>query len=331
MKPLTTKQRSRSLLLLTILFILCAPIILLYSLGYRLDDQFTLQKTGGIFIHSDISNSTIFFDKEFLKNNGIFIRNALIQDLTPNKSYLVEFHKDGLQSWVKELYVYPSIVTEGRVLMLPTQFETREILQYVDSNNVATSTLISTSTAAASNYANPEFATVKNLFATTTKPIEPPVPATTTPISTTTIDEESVQKSDLEIFFETLEIKEYEKLPNFIVDGKEVSWLDAGNIQLHWIDDLSSIPYYYCGGLERECIRHIELDWGEEIKRFEYFPGRDDVWIVLVGSGIYAVEVDGRSQRNIQTIYEGKNLDFRLTPNDRIIIKEGSAFFEIVL
>jgi hypothetical protein len=35
------------------------------------------------------------------------------------------------------------------------------------------------------------------------------------------------------------------------------------------------------------------------------------------------------TDRNV--IYEGKNLDFRLTPNDSLIIKEGTKFFEINL
>ncbi len=326
MKPLTKKQRSTSLILLGILFVCIAPVIVLYSLGYTLDESFSFRKTGGIFIHSDVSNSSVFVDKEFFKSNGIFIRNTLIQDLAPNKKYLIEVHKEGYQSWEKEVYVYPSIVSEGAVLMLPEIFETREIFKYIDTAGNATSTPSFKNQIKPNN---PEFVSISGLFASSTKVI---VEKPSTQIATSTASTTLRQKSNIEIFFDTLEIKNYEKLKNFIVQGEEVSWLENGNIILYWMDDVTSIPYYYCGGEEnRDCINKIFLDWNDEIKKFDYLPGRYDVWLVLTNGGIYAVEVDGRTQRNIQTIYKGSNLDFRLTQTDRLMIKEGSRFFEINL
>lgn len=321
MKPLTVKQRSLSLGILVLIFALIAPVILLYSLGYRLDDEYSLQKTGGIFIHSNETGGTVFVDGEFFKNSGFLIRNTLIQDLVPNKEYKIEVHKDNFQSWVKYLYVYPSIVSEGRVLLLPNEFEKREILQFVDASKVATST--APTKGAKPN--NPEYTDIVALFASSTKAVAKPVATSTAATSS------PEQKSKLEIFFDELAIKNFEALPNLIVDGKEVSWLNGGNITLYWTDDFESIPYYYCGGAERVCESVITLDWQQDIKRFEYLPGRDDVWMVLVSDGIFAVEVDGRTERNIQKIVSGKNLDFRLTENDGLIIKEGSRYFEINL
>lgn len=327
MKPLTKRQRSTSLIILGILFVIIAPVIVLYSLGYTLDDTFKFQKTGGIFIHSDVSNSSVFVDKEFFKSNGIFIKNTLIQDLAPNKKYLIEAHKEGYQSWIKEIYVYPSIVSEGSVLMMPNEFEIREIYKYIDKDGNATSTpLVKTQVKAT----NPEFISMSELFASSTKPIveKPKTQTSSTTASTTS----TKQKSDIEVFFEELKIKEYEKLNNLIVNGEEVSWLVDGNINLYWMDEIVSIPYYYCDGEEeRVCGNHIKLDWNNAIGKFEYIPGRNDAWIVLTQDGIYAVEVDGRTNRNIQTIYKGDNLDFRLTQTDRLIIKKGSSFFEINL
>ena len=326
MKPLTKKQRSTSLVLLGILFICTAPIIVLYSLGYTFDESFKIQKTGGIFIHSDVANSSVFVDEEFFKTNGIFIRNTLIQDLVPNKKYLIEFKKEGYQSWIKEIYVYPSIVSEGSVLMLPNEFETREIFKYLDTQGNATSTPPLKNQIKSNN---PEFVTISTLFASSSKVVvEKPMPV----LASSTASSTTKQKSDIELFFEELEIKNYDKLKNLVIQGEEVSWLDVGNIKLYWMDDIASIPYYYCDGEENKvCVNKITLDWKDEIKKFDYLPGRDDVWLVLTAGGLYAVEVDGRSDRNIQTIYKGSNLDFRLTQTDRLIIKEGSRFFEINL
>ena len=60
-------------------------------------------------------------------------------------------------------------------------------------------------------------------------------------------------------------------------------------------------------------------------------PGRNDVWIVLVQDGIYAVEVDSRSKRNIQPIYLGKDLDFRLDGSGNLIVKDKGSFIELDL
>jgi PEGA domain len=325
MKPLTRKQRSSSLLILGIIFLLLAPVIVLYSLGYRLDNQYSLQKTGGIFIHSSIANSSVYVDNHFFKATGIFIRNTLIQDLTPNKKYTVRIEKEGYQTWSKDIAVYSSFVSEGTVLMLPNAFETREIFKYLDMDGIATST---PRIKFQPKPTNPDFIEISKLFASTTKVA---APKKISLFGTTTATSTPIERSDLETFFDTLHITNFENLKNFIVNGKEVSWLDAGNINLYWTDDLVSIPYYYCGGEERVCTNKITLDWGDEIKKFAYLPGRNDVWIILTSHGIYAVEVDGRTQRNIQTIYKGENLDFQLTQTDRLIIKEGSKFLEISL
>lgn len=327
MKPLTKRQRSTSLIILGLLFIIMAPVIILYSLGYTLDNTFTFKKTGGIFIHSDVSNSSVFIDKEFFKSSGIFTKNTLIQDLVPNKKYLIETQKEGYQSWIKEIYVYPSIVSEGSVLMMPSKFEIREIFKYVDQEGDATSTLIIKNQ---SEPTNPEFVSISELFGSSTKKI---IEKSITPVSTSTASTTlKKQKNNLEIFFDDLQIKNYEKLDNLIINGEEASWIHNGNINLYWMDDVTSIPYYYCDGEEeRVCTNKITLDWKDTIIKFAYIPGRDDAWMILTQKGIYAVEVDGRTNRNIQNIYMGDNLDFRLTKTDRLIIKKGSSYFEINL
>lgn len=330
MKPLTKKQRSISILFLGILFIFSAPIIVLYSLGYTLDDKFTIQKTGGIFVHSNIANSNIFVDEDFHKTNGAFFRNTLIQDLVPNKEYLIEVQKEGYHSWIKEIYVYPSIVSEGRVFMLPLEFAPREIFKFIDKEGNATST---PPIKAQTKPNNTEYIFVTELFTTPKKTTEKIIVATSTQNATnssSTSNEKS--KSKIELFFEEMKIKDPDLLKNLIIDGGEVSWIENENIRLFWINDIVSIPFYYCNGKEqRVCENSIELDWVDEIKRFDYYPGRNDVWIVLTSKGIYGVEADGRTQRNIQPIYIGDNLDFRLTESDRLIIKDKSKFFEINL
>ena len=94
-------------------------------------------------------------------------------------------------------------------------------------------------------------------------------------------------------------------------------------------DDVE-IPYYYC--LEPEnCQSKIILDWGDEIKKFDFLPGRNDVFLALVNSGLYAVEADGRSNRNVQIIYAKKIDDFLIGQNNKIFVRQGDKFFELTI
>ena len=130
-----------------------------------------------------------------------------------------------------------------------------------------------------------------------------------------------------------LNIKDPELLDNLIETSDEISWIQDGNIVLYWIDDLENIPYYYCGGeKERLCNDEITLDWANKITKFEYFPKRDDVWIVLTKEdGIFAIEIDPRSDRNVHPIYVGQGLDFRINDSNQIVVKDRGSFIELDL
>ena len=123
MKPLERKTRSRLFWALVVVFIIGTPLLIGYSQGYRFNDALLLIQTGGIYLHSDMEDTTVYVNGEFVDTTGAFLRNTYIQELAPNKRYTIWVEREGYQSWVKTLPVYPNIVTEGRVLMLPTQFE----------------------------------------------------------------------------------------------------------------------------------------------------------------------------------------------------------------
>jgi hypothetical protein len=52
---------------------------------------------------------------------------------------------------------------------------------------------------------------------------------------------------------------------------------------------------------------------------------------VLVDSGLYAVEVDDRSERNIQVVYDKNIDDFLIGPNNKIFVRDGDRFFELTI
>jgi hypothetical protein len=335
MRPLTKKTRFLSLTFLIIIFLIATPLLVSYSLGYRIsdiDDVFTLEKTGGIYIHSNISNTEVYLDGEFNKTNGVLLRNTLIQKLKPNENHKVEVHKEGYQSWIKDLPVYPSLVTEGRVLMIPKEIPEREILPYVDLTGNATSTKPTKPVVVKGKIVptNLEYKNLvilfegKDIYATST-----PTKVITN-LNKTNATSTSTSTKDIPDYFKELGIKNPDSLQNLIQNGEEISWLENGNIILNWVGKNVEIPYYYC--LEPEnCLNKIVLDWNDEIEKFDFLPGRNDVFLVLVNSGLYAVEVDGRSERNVQIVYNKDITDFIIGSNNKIFIRNGDKIFELTI
>lgn len=343
MKPLSKKARLGSGIFLGVIFFILAPLILADSFGYqweKIEDVFTFVKKGGVYVASDYSGVEIYVNGEYFKDSGILIRNTLVQDLDPNETHEILAQKEDRHDWRKELPVYESIVTEAKVLMLPIEIENEEVYPFLNELGEGTTTATSTlskNDEISEEYlidgyipTNSEYRDLINLFSEE----ENNVYSTTTSLidedlqtSLEDIDEvatTSTSTKDIPEYFVDLGIEEPENLDNLITLSDQVAWIDNGNIILNWIDEDNKPAYYYCLELE-ECRRTITLDWGKDIQKFDFLPGRSDVFVVLVSDGIYAVEVDDRSQRNIQPIYLGQDLDFKID-RSRIIIKDRKIF-----
>ncbi len=335
MRPLPNKTRFASLLILILLFILITPVLVAYSLGYRVSDigdVFTLEKTGGIYVHSNISNTEVYLDGEFIKTNGVLLRNTLIQNLKPEMDHKVEVHKEGYQSWIKVLPVYSSLVTEGRVLMIPKEIPQREIYPFLDNQGEGTTTQPAKVIRVRNKVVptNSEYKDLmalfegKDIYATSTQT------KVITNLNNNNATSTGTTTKELPEYFVELGINDPDSLQNLIQNGEEISWLENGNILMNWVGKNVEIPYYYC--LEPEnCSQKIVLDWTDNIKKFDFLPGRNDVFLVLVDSGLYAVEADGRSARNIQVVYNKKIDDFLIGSNNKIFVRDGDRFFELTI
>ena len=351
MKPLSKKARLGSGIFLGVIFVILAPILLANSFGYhfdKLEDVFTLVKTGGIYVASDVSAVEIYVNDEYFKDSGLFIRNTLVQDLDPDKVHEIVAQKEGRNDWRKILPVYESLVTESRVLMLPTEIETIETYPFFDDLGIGTTTATSTlkknteleEGLLVNGYvpSNILYRDLVNLFndsnddvySTTTSLIVDDLQTSITDIENDLgLATTSTSTMDIPEYFVKLGIDNPADLENLIDLRDQVAWLENGNIVLSWIDPDNKPMYYYCLN-NIECRDHITLDWEDEILSFDFLPGREDVFVVLTSGGIYAVEADDRSRRNIQQIYLGEGLDFRRSGNN-IFIKDGFIFHEIIL
>lgn len=338
MNPLSKKNRIVSFLMMIFIFFVVSPLILAYSLGYRFDDELSWIETGGIYIHANVSNTEVYLEGKFIENNGVLLRNTLIQNLRPDTSYKIEVHKEGLHSWIKTLYVQPSLVTEGTLMMLPKEIEKTKIYPYQDSdgNGTTTKPIVEKNTTKISPKEDSlmlkteEYRNLEILF-------NPELATTSASDSSNkkipNKDSELIilpeEKEDIPEYFIEIGIEDPSLLDNLIETGDEVMWLEDNQIVLYWVGKSEEIPYYYC--LFQECRDKITLTWDNPIEKFTLFPGRGDVWVVLSSDGIWAVEIDDRSERNIQPIYLGKDLDFIINDQNNIVVLDQDIFYELNL
>jgi len=89
-----------------VIFLVCAPIIVLYSLGYRYDfPKNKLLKTGLLIIESSPRSASVYLNNKYIQKTP-----ARIINLTPGE-YQIRVEKDGCFSWQKTLAVFSKTTT----------------------------------------------------------------------------------------------------------------------------------------------------------------------------------------------------------------------------
>lgn len=117
---MTKKTRRILLISLAVLFLLAAPSITLYSLGYRIDfANKKITQTGGFYFKVWPRPAQVFLDGKAVKRTDLFFGAAYIDDVLP-KEYEVEIKKDGYHAWRKTLKVAEKQVTDAKnIVLLP--------------------------------------------------------------------------------------------------------------------------------------------------------------------------------------------------------------------
>lgn len=321
MKPLSSKKRKALFITLIFIFVVFLPGLLLYSAGYRLDDARNIISTGGIFIHSDLANTEVFIDGEIVDTNGIILRNTLVKELRPGKTYSITVEKEGYHAWHKELLVLPNLVTEATLMMLPREIEYRIISKEVE--NTSTTTLIS-------SIENPEYTSVQRLFTER-------IPQFLSEVATTTTDTlgNTVTGTTTAIVFPkdvlNASINDLETKENVREKQDMLAWLENGKIYTTWVGKKENTPFIFC---KEECNGMIVVTVNGLIENYDFFPGRNDVFVIQTADGVYAIEADTRSVPNIQSLYTYKNdgvRDFVVENNNTLFVQDGDIFFEVLL
>jgi len=129
---------------MVLVFALIAPIIIMYSQGYRFDvKKMKFLETGGIYIKTMPGDATITIDDELPNKNSGFSRSLLIQNLLP-ESHVVKIEKDSYYSWTKKLNVEEKKVAEAKyVILFPNYIpfisidnDVKSFYPYPDNNRI---------------------------------------------------------------------------------------------------------------------------------------------------------------------------------------------------
>ena len=115
------QTRKKFFYLLFAAFIVLAPVIIAYSLGYTINfSTWSLEQRGGIFIKSKIARISIFLNNEFQKETSLFSGGALLTEIQSG-THLLRLEKENYRPWSKTVAVEPAAVTEIRnVILIPS-------------------------------------------------------------------------------------------------------------------------------------------------------------------------------------------------------------------
>ena len=76
-----------------------------------------------------------------------------------------------------------------------------------------------------------------------------------------------------------------------------------------------------------ETISTIEIK--KQITAIDFYKNRDDVILMALDDGIYALGVDYETEQNLQPIYKGKNPTFIKKDDNNIYILDNNNLMEV--
>lgn len=272
-QPLPRGRRRLVFLTLFLFFVVAVPMFVFYATGYRynfLDPTATITATGGMYITVAAKDGVVHLNEEPVNDLRVFRKAFYIQNLTPGMQH-VHVQAPGLHTWVKELPVYPYIVTEASVFQLPLQPQVRPITEYQTSTGTqvylrtSTSTVLfdgasttalfmaTTSKATTTLQRNSEYTFIKSLFATST--------TATSSLLNRVVDEVSGALNISTAKSATAT----EATTTKLVDTLVLREVGNGDIAVVYTGSENKIPYYFC--VPQASLASTTALYGETVTR----------------------------------------------------------------
>jgi hypothetical protein len=135
---MTLAKRRIKLFIFFIIFIVAAPLMVLYARGDILGTGWTFLPTGGIYVNAAPTGSNIFLNNKLKDSTSFFSKDIVLKSLRSG-TYDVRVEKDGYNTWSKKIKVSNNLVSDANVFMLPQKVELKEITKYLASSTVKNS------------------------------------------------------------------------------------------------------------------------------------------------------------------------------------------------
>lgn len=297
---MTSKSKRTRLIYFIVfflVFIFVAPFILLYSFGYNWNKNFSVFKTGGIYVYASQTGVNVYIDNTLDDVTSVFQRGILVKDLHPKK-YSLKVSKDGYLDWWKDIDVKEERVSEAYPFLIPKQVSATSVPAQILATNNTTGTPV----------VNSDYKNLITLFATSTKVVK--------------VLSANVATSS----------KATSTFPS--VESKKLVMEKRGNtLEAVWTGSAESLPFYFCSQ-DFKCVDEFAIYTADNIGTFDFYPSRNDVAIVAVGQKIFVVEMDKRNPQNIVELYQSSyqgQIDFRIVDNETIVVKEGKKLIKLSL
>lgn len=257
---MTPKQQIRYIAGLFAVFIVVIPVLIFYSYGYRISDNFKIVKTGGLYISNSEAGASVLLNGKQKKSSGLIDRNMLVQNIKPG-NYTINVIKDGYRPWEKYIKVQEQLVEVCFPLLVPSELKSVEIPKYLpaeksDKNKKRLKYTL-----------NDDYTDVVKLFKEAKKP-----PTSLFPLW-----------NSREII--SLKLGPMRKLKDKVFLSNE-----GDKIFVKWIGKKEQLPFFINTMNKKQVYAPEKI-----ITAFDFYPKRDDSFIVRFDDGsLYAVEVDTR-------------------------------------
>lgn len=366
-QPLAYWQRKLIFILLFLAFLFALPVFMFYATGYRYDifgDRPSITATGGLYIAADAQDSAIYVDEVEITNARVFRNASYIQGLVPN-IHQVHVQSPGRHTWVKQLSVYPHIVTEAESFNMPLVPQVRPITPYVTVRGeavfkVATTSqvvlpeasttvpiFLSTTSATSTFRVNQEYELLADLFdekASTTKALEKSAKtdkefsfATTTPtttviLATTTISRNNIALRESGDEVVAVALGTGRQIPHYFCTTQieqEGALVSETKEKLEEGELMFEETLTELSNNTRECREEVVIDRKmEKVLAFDFLPNNENLVLMLRSSGLYVTEIDDRVWQNTQPLYLGASLEL-LVHNGGIYVRDEDLIMEV--
>ncbi|MDP2676598.1 MAG: hypothetical protein Q8O83_02860 [bacterium] len=338
------KTRTHIVRVAIVLFFLIAPPVLFYASGWRITSDFSFKRVGGIFINAGTTGAEIYLDGKLQKRTNILQQGLFVQGLTPEDVSII-VAKEGHWPWTKTLEVKESFVAEARAFLISQDITGTAIREgrYSDIYTVPGKEIILLERKTANGFTYEFFLPRERRLLTVIRGSGSL--SSSVPFKTFYMDSDNFYllftSKGLRIQFDesagTLTadlVTTYavdESLPSLphkiLLDNREQSrvWISRDNteIRAEWLKN-APLPYYFTEK-ETSVFRSPNI-----IRSFYFYPGRRDLVLFAVQGTIFAIELDNRSTRNFQPVYNGRNPYFTIVGNALYII-DGNSLLEAKL